>query len=361
MTEVASFTPDWVSPPGDTIEDLLEERGWTQSEFAERVGFTRKHVNDLLKGRSTITPEAASRLSTVLGGPVQFWLTREAQYQAAVERKRSMELMSADADWLADLPLPWMIKVGWVKRRSLKGEQVAECLSYFGVASVQSWRERYANPLTAFRASPRFSKGVGAVAAWLRRAELEATALQCASYERSKFMDALPSLRALTTESNPHVFVARIQQLCADAGVAVVFVPAPTGCPVSGATRWLSPEKALLALSLRYRSNDQLWFSFFHEAAHILRHAKKQQFIEGLDGLYDELEEEANRFARDFLISPQVASRLVGLRSATEVAHAARQLGIAPGIVVGRMQNEGWIPYSHLNALKVRYTWESKH
>ncbi|MCB9689725.1 MAG: helix-turn-helix domain-containing protein [Alphaproteobacteria bacterium] len=360
MTDPHTFRPDWVSPPGETIEDLLEERGWTQAEFAERIGFTRKHVNDLVKGRASITPDTGSRLATVFGGPVQFWLTREAQYQAALERRRTIEAHRADAGWLSELPLAWMAKQGWLRRPRDKGEQVEECLSFFGVASVASWRDRYAQPLAAFRASDKVDKKIGAVAAWLREAERAATALRCAPYDKAAFRDALPALRGLTVEPDPAVFVPRLQEACARVGVAVVFVPAPPGCPVHGATRWLATDKALLALSLRYKSNDQLWFSFFHEACHILKHARKQQFIEGLDGLDVELEDEANRFAGDLLIPPAAARVLATLRSAADVEALAARIGVAPGILVGRMQKEGWIPYSHLNGLKVRYTWATE-
>lgn len=357
MIDEPTFRPDWLSPPGDTIEDLLDERGWTQADLSERTGFTRKHVNDLVKARASITPDAASRLSAVLGAPVEFWLTREAQYQAALEQRRSLEAHRAAADWLSELPLAWMVKQGWIKRLRDKGEQVKHCLSFFGVASVAGWRSVYAQPLAAFRSSESANMKVGAVATWLRAAERAATSLRCAPYDKSAFRDALPALRRMTLETDPAVFVPRLQQVCAQVGVAVVFVPAPPGCPAHGVARWLTPEKALLALSLRYKSNDQLWFSFFHEACHILKHARKQQFIEGLDGLDPALEDEANRFAADLLIPPVDVGLLSTLRSAAEVeAHAAR-LGVAPGVLVGRMQKEGWIPYSHLNGLKVRYTW----
>jgi Zn-dependent peptidase ImmA (M78 family) len=116
----------------------------------------------------------------------------------------------------------------------------------------------------------------------------------------------------------------------------------------------------LLALSLRYKCNDQLWFSFFHEAGHILKHARKHPFIEGLAGLNPELEEEADRFARDLLIPPADARALSTLRSATDVESLAQQIGVAPGILVGRMQHEQWIPYTHLNGLKARYTWATE-
>jgi addiction module HigA family antidote len=89
----------WVSSPGETIADVPEERGWTQAELAERLGFTRKHVNDLIQGRTTLTPDAAIRLATVLGSTAGFWLRREAQFRAAQEAQRArQERLTASLD-----------------------------------------------------------------------------------------------------------------------------------------------------------------------------------------------------------------------------------------------------------------------
>jgi len=357
MTDAQTFAPDWVSPPGDTIEDLLDERGWTQAQLAERTGFTRKHVNDLVKARAAITADTASRLFTVLGGPVSFWLTREAQYRAVVQRRQTLKQLSAQASWLQGIPVAWMATQGWIRREAHRGKQVEECLRFFGVASVDRWREACARPLAAFRASTATGRKLGAVAAWLRQAERQATALRTSPYDRTALRELLPALRALTNEPEPTKFVPRLQELCGAVGVAVVFVPAPPGCPVFGATRWLTPEKAMLALSLRYKTNDQLWFSFFHECCHLLNHAKKMVFIEGADGLDRTLEDEADRFAADLLIPPANVQALSGIRSAAAVRDLAAAIGVAPGILVGRMQKEGWVPYSHLNGLKCRCDW----
>ena len=94
----------------------------------------------------------------------------------------------------------------------------------------------------------------------------------------------------------PEVFVAKMKTLCEDAGVAVVLVPEITNAPVSGATRWLTSEKAMIQLSLRYKTNDQFWFTFFHEAGHILVGGKKEVFID-LNHAIGKEEREADRFA----------------------------------------------------------------
>jgi len=359
MTDTqAQFAPDWLSPPGDTIADVLEERGWSQAEFAQRIDYTPKHVNQLLRGKAPISEDTALRLERVLGSTARFWLQREAEYREALARRAEQAAMGQESAWLAELPLMEMVRFGWVQDcRENAAAQVAECLRFFGVATVSAWRERYVAPLAAFRASPRNEMQPGAVAAWLRQGERRAAAIECAPFTRLAFRQVLQELRALTNEPEPAIFVPRMTALCAAAGVAVVLEPAPSGCPASGAVRWQTPERALLMLSLRYKSNDQLWFSFFHEAAHLLLHGKRLLFLEVEEHLDGQDEEEANAFARDFLIPPGAATQLAGMRAEAAVRQVAEQIGIAPGIVVGRMQKEGWLPWTHLNGLKTRYTW----
>jgi HTH-type transcriptional regulator/antitoxin HigA len=358
---VANFRPDWTSPPGDTIADLIEEQGWSQAEFAERTGYTTKHVNQLIAGKATISEDTAFRLERVLGSTAQFWLTREAQYRESVARTAARAALESEVSWLNEIPLAHMIKHRLIERRPDKASQVEEVLQFFGVASLEAWRKTYGNAvgsLAAFRASSRYEKKLGAVAAWLRYGERRAAEMACQPFNRAAFEAQLDAFRALTNEADPKRFVKELIDRCAQVGVAMVFAPAPPGCPVSGATKWLSPDKALLMLSLRYKSNDHLWFAFFHEAGHLLLHGKKMLFLEGLGGMDSEAEEQANKFAGDLLIPPEHARTLPYIRHTREaVCSFAEQIGIAPGIVVGRMQHyEKLMRPDYLNDLKVFYT-----
>jgi HTH-type transcriptional regulator/antitoxin HigA len=352
-----TFTADWASPPGAIIEEFLEERGWTKAQLAVRLDFSPKHVNELLKGRAAITAETAERLERVLGSTASFWLRLESNYQQDLVRVQQLEQLASQKAWLKELPLSWMKKQGWVEAYNHAGKQVEACLKFFAVASVEAWHEQYSKPLAVYRTSPSFETQQGAVASWLRRAELKAATIDCRSYEAKAFKSVLVEVRNLTLEPEPSVFVPQLQSLAAGAGVAVVFVPAPPICRVSGATKWLTSDRALMALSLRHKTNDHLWFTLFHEAGHILKHGKKATFVDGLDGQDAEQEAEADRFAADQLIPPAAAQKLQGLLSEQEVRAAAEALGIAPGIVVGRMQHEGWLPHTHFKHLKVSYRW----
>ncbi len=360
MISARPFEPDWIVPPGASIDDALDEFGWTQAELAERTGLSRRHVNELVHGLATISPDTALRLSSVLGSPANFWLALEANYRAQLAKLSERERLQASVQWLDELPLAHMAKHGWVARHRDNIDQVLACLSYFSVASVDAWRTTYEAPLTAFRASVKLDKKHGAVAAWLRQAERQAEKIRCLPYNAAGFKEELRSLRCLTIEPDPQVFMQQLVDRCARHGVAVVFVPAPVGCPASGATKWLTPDKALLVLSLRYKTDDHLWFSFFHEGFHLVLHGKKLLFIEGLDGLDAQHEHEADVAAANLLIPPAHAIRLLGTPpTKAAVLGLAREWGIAPGIIVGRMQHQNLLPRSHLNDLRVRYAWAS--
>jgi HTH-type transcriptional regulator/antitoxin HigA len=151
---------------------------------------------------------------------------------------------------------------------------------------------------------------------------------------------------------------AEVIRLCASAGVAVVFTKEIPGASVSGATRWLSKDKALIQLSLKYKTDDQLWFTFFHEAGHVLLHSKKQVFIDYGYSDEDDDEREANQFARDFLIPPAYAGRLPHIaRSREQIEGFAKSLGISPGIVVGRLQYDKLIYPAAFHDLKRKFVW----
>lgn len=347
---------EWISPPGETIEDVLEEKGWTKAEFAKRLGFSGKHVSQLLTGKAPLTEDLAMALASVLGGTATFWLEREARYREALNQQETFDRLEAEAGLLEELPIQWLVKEGCVKKYKHRGQQVGEVLRYFGVANVASYRQCYAAPGAVFRTSAVFGKAPGAVAAWIRRAELAAERVQTGAWSESGFKRCLRELRSLTMEPDPNTFAPALTEACAAQGVAVVFVPTPPKCPASGMTFWRK-GKAVLALSLRYKVNDQLWFTFFHEAAHLLLHGRRMVFIEGLDGLDQEKEREADAFARDLLIPPEHRDELETLQSADGVQRFAAKVGVHPGIVVGRLQHDRILAWNALNDLKQRYDW----
>jgi Plasmid maintenance system antidote protein len=355
MFSTQEFHPDWASAPGETISDILRERSLSETKFAQQMGHTPEDAKDLLQGRATITLAVARRLERVLGASVEFWMSRDYQYRQDIAR-----LHAANQEWLTELPVGDMIKFGWLGPVPHPTDEVAACLRFFGVPSIGAWREIYAglHQMAAFRTSPSLDSRLASVAAWLRRGEIEAGEIECGTWNPRRFQESLPHIRSLTREKNPDRFIPELQRCCAESGVAVAIVRCPSGCRASGATRFLSRDKALLLLSFRYLTDDHFWFTFFHESGHLLLHGEKGFFLEGDDTPSSAEEEEANEFAARTLVPTEFQPELLGLRAdAIKVIRFARRVGVSPGIVVGQLQHYGKFKHSQLNRLKRRYKW----
>jgi HTH-type transcriptional regulator/antitoxin HigA len=369
MTDLdAPFAPDWVSPPGDTIADVLEERGWTQAELARRLGYTEKHVSQLINGKAAITEDTASRLERVLGSTAGFWLRKEATYRERLERQQFAQRCAGWVDWLDRLPIKELMAQGAVAKARLveknKPALVEAGLRFFGVASPGEWESVYVSDLKAqYRRSRAEQSDLAAIATWLRLGEKRAEGWDAPKFDRARFENALGEIRVLTTQP-PEVFEPQMKRLLRDAGVTLALVPAIPRAHVSGVARWLSPSRPLIQLSLYGKTNDRFWFTFFHEAAHILLHGTSAQdrkvvFLDDPDGGESEntLEHEANRWAADFLIPPEHAGELPLLKAKASVLAFAKRLSIHPGIVVGRLQHDGLIQPAWMNDLKVSFRW----
>jgi HTH-type transcriptional regulator / antitoxin HigA len=365
MTELAqTFNPDWVSPPGDTIADLLEEKDWTQAQFAERIGFTPKFISHLINGKAPLTEETALKLERVLGGSPKFWLTREAQYRAQLSCLNEENPLESWASWLDEFPVRDLMNQGLLPKCRVdsknKSNLVREMLRFFGVASPDDWRSVYAGMEVSFRRTRTEQSDIGAIATWIRLGEIQSESIDCPNYNKSKFSKAVAEIRSLTV-LEPQEFEPKLKKLCWESGVVLALVPALKGAHVSGLARWLNPHKSLIQLSLYGKTNDRFWFTFFHEAAHILLHDKQDIFLDEWDGgneMSSVQEQQANQWAGEVLIPSKYNDVLKKLTSKEIVINFANELGIHPGIVVGRLQHERIIQLSWMNDLKQKVCFQ---
>ncbi|MGZ9272072.1 MAG: ImmA/IrrE family metallo-endopeptidase [Candidatus Binatia bacterium] len=359
-----TFIPDWVSPPGDSILDMIEERGWTQDQLADRLGYSAKHVNQLIKGKVPLTEDAATRLQSVLGASVGFWLKREALYRERAALLAADDRHTAMVPWLDKLPVKELMDIGAILPRRIDARSkpgiVGELLSFFGVASPDQWESNYGEMALSFRRSRSDQTDVGAISSWLRLGERLAEKLDGPRYDESRFRSALTQVRALT-RAPAEQFASQLRQLFHDSGVALVIVPAVPRARVSGVARWLNPHRPLVQLSLSGKTNDKFWFTLFHEAAHILLHAnqKKTVFLDDASkSSTNSLEEqEANAWASNFLIPAEYANALIQLpKTRAAVCSFASTVGVHEGVIVGRLQHDHLMDVTWLNDLKVSFT-----
>jgi addiction module HigA family antidote len=356
------YEPDEVSPPGETLQEIIDDRGMTQAELATRMGRPKKTINEIIQGKAAITPETALQLERVLDVPADFWVNREKNYRASLARRGEKQLLSDWSSWVRQFPVGSMVRYGWLQPARDDSEHARHILQFFGVASPDAWDHSWSAVRVAFRRSAAAKSTWHALAAWLRAGELEGLAQDLPAFDTDRFTEALQSVRSLTAKM-PRDFADRLREQCAAAGVALALVPELPKAPVSGATRWLAKERPLIQLSLRYKTDDQFWFSFFHEACHILRHSKKEVFIESGKPAEGDQEREANDFAARTLVPDAEYRRFIRHHdhfSKDAICKFAAAVGTSPGIVVGRLQHDRRLPYSHCNDLKMRLEWRSQ-
>ncbi len=362
------YLPDVVSAPGETLQEVLIDRQMTQTELAGRLGLAHKTVNEIIHGKASLTHETAIALERVLGIPASFWDNYEMAYRTSIARNEAEQRLLEAKDWLNSIPWKKALEKGWLRQQASTSEWMSEILHFFGVASPTEYEKVYSALTIQWKRSSKSPIDPHAVAFWLRQGELEAARLsqqegiEWGEYNSQLFEKCLKQARGLTLVEGSSSFVRELQTVCAASGVAVVLVPELEGVRACGATRWLSPSRALIQLSLRYKTNDHFWFTFFHEAAHVLKHSKRQMFVEYFDKHEPDIQEnEANEFAQNLLIPPSDYARLAKLGSdITEnaILTFAREIGVAPGIVVGRLQKENETLPNKFYYLKEKYEWE---
>lgn len=333
----------------------------SRESFAEALGENVEAVQRLLLGLEAIDDDLADRISRCLGSSKAFWLARETQYRTDSERIRQREAAASREAWVRQFPAREMATLGWIGSFQSPAEAADECLKLFGVPDVAAWQARYAGAAAAvgFRISASVKANPGAVTAWLRWAELVAGRTPCGQWNPEAFRARLRAARRLTWQKDPATFLPKLRRLCAETGVAVVVARTPKGCPASGATRFLSPSKAMMVLSFRHRSDDQFWFTFFHEAGHLLLHGPDALFLEEEGEVTSDEEMEANEFAETTLVPPDRAAELRALPTDKDsILRFARQVGVAPGLIVGQLQHRKRVAPDRLNWLKRRYNWD---
>lgn len=360
-TATNRFRPDYAVPPGSVLEERLKVHGISYAEFARRCGRSAKLISEIIAGKAPLEPETALQFEKVLGVDAGIWLNIEKDYQLHRARKTEAENAAKESGWLKAFPVQELVDRRVICKSETETDAISKILSFFGLGSVETWHSRYDVNNVAYRHSPSFKSDPHALATWLRLGELEAEKQECSVYNETGFKQALREIRKLTPVPIEEA-LPQSQRLCNQAGIALVLVKPLQKTPLNGAARWLqSPRKAVIQLSARHKTDDHLWFTFFHEAAHILLHGKKYIFVDEKGNGNEGIEEaEADKWAANFLVPPRVWTQFTKSppRRKQAVRDFAKEQGISPGIVVGRLQHEKLIFWNYFNDLKTKVALE---
>ena len=337
------------TPPGATIKEQLQDKGMSQKEFATRMELSQKHVSKLINGEVQLTPEVAVRLEMVLGIPAKFWNKLEATYREKLIKANAENEMDADKEIAREMPYKEMVKYGWVPIAKKIEEKVVNLRKFFGVVSLALLKDMRLSRI-ACRRLAETEKSNYALMAWAQQAKIEARDIKTSLIDLKTLEERLPEIRSMTT-LDPEVFCEQLEKLLADCGIVIVFLPHMDGSFLHGAT-FIDGKKIVIGLTVRGKDADKFWFSLFHELGHIvLGH------VNNIDGTTEDDEKAADQFAQEILIPKVDFDAFVSQNdfSRSSIRNFADKQGVQCGIVVGRLQKEGFIKYNQYNDLKTKY------
>jgi HTH-type transcriptional regulator/antitoxin HigA len=336
--------------PGETIKEVLEFNNIDQSDLALRSGLSDMTISRILNGEQPVTLESSIKFERVLGLPHDALINLQNMYDKDKFRLQEEERLIKETKSLPKYKFyKDLVSLGYVKDTTNKIEKVKELLKFFGVNSLGSLKNVFPVAFTSvnFKHSNKSEISKESLAAWLRIGEIKAKDRLVPDFNKQKLIDNIPKMRALT-KNDPKRYSQDLIELCAEAGVVLIYTPHLTKSCVNGAARWISPNKAIIQVSLYYRYADIFWFTLFHEIGHLLKHGKKESFIEfDSSNPGNNQEEEANVFAARVFIPVSkeekfnVMKRNINkLNYAQKIQQFANDLDIDAGIIAGRIGRE---------------------
>lgn len=287
---------------GEFLKETLEEIGMTQVELANRLGRPVQAINEIIKGKKSITSKTALELENVLKIPSHIWIGLETEYQIVLAKQEELKLMEEESIMVKNFPYSDLVKLGFVKSTKKAIEKVDELKRFFEVAKlIQIPQVKIYQP--AFRLSNSKTISYESVSTWIQVARLKAKDIEVKTFDKKKLKDNLLKLKSLINIDDINNSIKELKNILNSCGVVLIIVPHFKNTKVHGATFWLDNNKAVIAMTLEGRFSDIFWFSFFHEVGHIILHTKREVFLE--DGYNDpklkKQEDEADRFASNIL------------------------------------------------------------
>jgi len=337
--------------PGRIIRRELEARGWTQKDLATIMDRPEQTISQLVNARKRVTPETALQLAAAFGTSADFWLNLETNYQihkaqqthdaSEIERRSRLYNLA---------PVAELLRRGWIAAQdTLDSLEEAVC-EFLDIADPTQTPHLAVN----FHQSEAYTPETAGQIAWVKRVENLAGLQTVGDFDRSRVDAAVPALLALATEAEA---IEQIPERLQSLGIHFLIVPHMPNTYLDGATFMLN-DHPVIALTLRYDRIDNFWFVLMHELAHIAA-GHQGLYLDDLDREAEEqVEIEANRLAQQWLIDNAALEQFIAdtapYFSHEKITSFAASQHRHPGIIVGQLQHNEVIPYSHSRSFLVK-------
>ena len=338
--EAPELLTDWSIHPGVVLGRVLEDRGMRQSELAERTGLTSKHINQIAKKVVGISPDVALLLERALDTPPRFWAHIGADWEVHLSERKARKGLKDYTVWASGFDVSTLVRHGIVNRANNPAVRAEKLLRFFGVASPTAFEQTWMLPRVSFKRSQAYTVHEQNTALWLRMVEHCAQGVEVQPYKPANLKKVAAQIPALTSMPITAGFEAA-QVALAEAGVALVFVRQVPETRVCAATWWLD-DKPAIGITERHKKPDIFWFSLLHEIGHLLRHPRRETFLDlegdknATDETNDQAEVEANEYAESVLFPNNAQARIAAASTRQGLILLAADLKLGLAVVAGQ-------------------------
>lgn len=355
MSKLSKYE-EYVVSPGQTIEELLESNCMTQLDLASKTGINKKTINQIIKGKAPITTSTALKLEYVFDIPASFWNNLESDYREALERQTDMESIKSDIKYLTNIPYSEMAKRNWdwIEKTRDPIEKVINLRKFFSVASLAFDTEL--KHKIAFRKSQNKNFSLESLYCWLRYGEIQSNKVEYPKFNIENLKNSINEMRSLASRPFLKEY-EKIKGILFKCGISLVYEPHLPHTYINGVSYKVTCDKAIIMISDRGKRDDTLWFTLFHEIAHLIKHSKKELFIDQEGDTKNDIEYEADTYAKNILIADNIYNDFIKknyIYTSGIIKSFAKEQNISPGIVVGRLQKDGIIGWNEFSDLITR-------
>ena len=346
---VLRMKTDDFKTPGQLIEAILADRGWTKRTLAIILGADESTLNKIISGKRSLDAELALLVGEVFNLPAETFLELQKKYDLAQARllARPDKNRETRAHIFGGLPISDMIKRGWLDAESVRNVQQVESalVKFFGVSSVD---EIEILPHAA-KKTKTFLPATPAQIAWIYRVREVASEMLVAKYSELAVRKALCTLMDLRSSPEEARKVPRILSEC---GIRYLLVEALPSSKIDGVCFWLDEKSPVIAMTCRYDRIDNFWFVLRHEIEHVLQgHGKTGIMLDtelegeraGTGPNIANEEKVANAAASEFCVPESKINSFISRKSPffneRDILGLAATLHVHPGLVAGQLQH----------------------
>lgn len=345
--------------PGFYIEEILDDLAMTQEEFAKRLDVSAKTISKLVNAQIPLSNDLASRISSMLGINVETLINLQKTYELKLIEIEKEKKIDAQIEIVKEIDYNYFVKNQILNVAKSASDKIQNLCAFLKVSDLTLLRKP--DLLASFRTSVQTvtERNIINANVWLQTAINFGLQKQVKPFDENKLKLAVPEIRKMTL-MQPQEFLPKLEQLFEECGVAFVLLPSLKNCGVNGVVKWYD-DKVVLAINDRNSFADTFWFSLFHEIGHVFQKKKTKIIINDkvLSQTSQDLESDADRYARDILLPQKEYETLLNSCSNgvtyDKICWFANRMGIHPGIVIGRLQHDGVIPFSRFTKMREKY------